>query len=92
MSEQKVPLPEPVIRPFVGADPFYFTEEQIQSYGDAREQAGWNAAIEWAKQRIGEVIGGVPAACNPPGQPGSYARGHHNGMVDCLAALREGRK
>lgn len=83
MSEQKVPLPEPVIRPFSGADPFYFTEEQLQSYGDAREQAGWNAAIEWAARQWEDNI-------RDPGD--DYQEGFNVACCRCTDAIREGMK
>lgn len=34
------------------------------------------------------AIGGVPGAISPPGTPGSYARGEHNGLIHALHIVR----
>lgn len=46
--------------------------------------ARWQAALKQTWQMVDPL--------HPPGEPGSYARGSHNGIVDALTTLRANLK
>ena len=46
--------------------------------------ARWQAALKQTWQMVDPL--------RPPGEPGSYARGSHNGIVDALTTLRANLK
>lgn len=100
MSEQKVPLPEPDAQ---GLGHRWHTPKLIQSYGDARELAGWNAAIEWSAKNEALIDACVRETERAIRQRDEFLKtgvstAHHGGSHDtCFghiiaAALQEGRK
>lgn len=50
----------------------------------ALERARWETALKQTWQMVDPL--------RPPGEPGSYARGNHNGIVDALTTLRANLK
>lgn len=79
--------------------------DYLSNYG-AELWPGWKARAALAAERdalrervirdLEAAIGGVPGVIRPPGTPGSYARGEHNGLIHALhivrAALAQGKE
>lgn len=53
-------------------------------FGAAAERARWEEAMRQAWQMVDPL--------RPDGQPGSYARGSYNGIVDAMTTLRANLK
>ena len=88
MDDLKLPkLPEPCIRPFPGADPYYFAEEQLR----AAQLEAWKAAVEACARRCDQIEDerwSVYKDSRSSHAGSDFVQGQSDGACQCATRIR----